>query len=131
MCLSYFFCFVGFKRSVFVKLFLNLVAAYYNYDMEQIDRIKYMEGVFEETLSQTRSLMELITNYDSIRDSINELSAYYSGKKWKQDFAADEASLLPPDLKRGVLSEDGIWNLLCEWREIEKQIVDIAHRIEE
>ena len=27
-------------------------------------------------------------------------------------FADDEAGLLPKDLKRGVLSEDGLWNLL-------------------
>jgi len=36
------------------------------------------------------------------------------------DFAADEAGNLPPDLKRGVLSEDGIWNLLSDYREIQK-----------
>ena len=34
--------------------------------------------------------------------------------------AADEAGNLPPDLKRGVLSEDGIWNLLSDYREIQK-----------
>ena len=36
---------------------------------------------------------------------------------WKQDFADDEAGLLPPDLKRGVLSEDGVFDLLDEYRE--------------
>ena len=35
---------------------------------------------------------------------------------WKLDFAADETENLPPDLKRGVLSEDGIWNLLEDYR---------------
>ncbi len=30
------------------------------------------------------------------------------------------AGKLPPDLKRGVLSEDGIWNLLSDYREIQK-----------
>ena len=37
------------------------------------------------------------------------------------DFAADEAGNLPPDLKRGVLSEDGIWNLLSDYRDIQKK----------
>jgi hypothetical protein len=41
---------------------------------------------------------------------------------WKQDFAADEAGKLPSDLKRGVLSEDGIWNLLSDYREIQKKM---------
>lgn len=33
---------------------------------------------------------------------------------WKRDFTTDEAGLLPKDLKRGVLSEDGIYALLEE-----------------
>ena len=42
---------------------------------------------------------------------LSELSAYYRSDAWKRDFAADEAGLLPKDLKRGVLSEDGIYAL--------------------
>ncbi|MBR1432628.1 MAG: DUF4298 domain-containing protein [Ruminococcus sp.] len=45
---------------------------------------------------------------------LDELSAYYSSDAWKRDFAADEAGLLPKDMKHGVLSEDGIYNLLEE-----------------
>ena len=50
---------------------------------------------------------------DAIR-LLGKLSAYYSSDAWKRDYAADEAGLLPKDLKRGVLSEDGIYNLLEE-----------------
>ena len=28
---------------------------------------------------------------------------------------------LPPNLKRGILSEDGVWNLLSDYREIQKK----------
>ena len=52
---------------------------------------------------------------------VAELSKYYGSELWKQDFAADEAGNLPPDLKRGVLSEDGIWNLLFDYRVIQKK----------
>ena len=45
---------------------------------------------------------------------LGKLSAYYSSDAWKRDYAADEAGLLPKDLKRGVLSENGIYNLLEE-----------------
>ena len=38
------------------------------------------------------------------------------------DFEADEAGLLPPDLKRGVLSEDGIYNLLEEYKRVEEEV---------
>ena len=37
------------------------------------------------------------------------------------EYRADETGKLPPDLKRGVLSEDGIWNLLADYRDIQKK----------
>ena len=49
------------------------------------------------------------------------LSVYYASDTWKRDFAADEQGLLPKDLRRGVLSEDGIWNVLEAWRESKSQ----------
>ena len=47
-----------------------------------------------------------------IQEAIRILAEYYASNEWKQDFADDEAGLLPKYLKRGVLSEDGLWNLL-------------------
>ena len=34
-----------------------------------------------------------------------------------------------PDLKRGVLSEDGIWNLLSDYREIQKNFVKLGTKM--
>ena len=53
---------------------------------------------------------------DRIRDLLRELETDYTGEDWKQDFADDEAGLLPDSLKRGVLSEDRIYDLLEEYR---------------
>jgi len=36
--------------------------------------------------------------------------------QWKNDFEADEKGLLPQELKKGVLSEDGLYNLLEDER---------------
>lgn len=38
---------------------------------------------------------------------------------WKADCAADEAGLLPAGMKRGVLSENGVYGLLERFGEIE------------
>ena len=80
--------------------------------MDQLDRIRYMEQLFdfvvearkEQTISQDKKAR--------IREATRILTEYYESKEWKQDFSDDEAGLLPKDLKRGVLSEDGLWNLL-------------------
>ena len=85
----------------------------------QIERIKWMEQRFNKALA---AIKDGTTNYlKTIKEDIAELSKYYSSELWKLDFAADEAGKLPPDLKRGVLSEDGIWNLLADYRDIHKK----------
>ncbi|MCR5599977.1 MAG: GNAT family N-acetyltransferase [Ruminococcus sp.] len=66
---------------------------------EQVKRITYYENIMH--LAETGS-----------SEHLRQLSDYYSSDSWKRDFAADEAGLLPKELRRGVLSEDGIYDLL-------------------
>ena len=84
----------------------------------QIERIKWMEQRYNNALAGIKD--GSADSLKAIKEDVAELSKYYSGELWKQDFAADETGKLPPDLKRGVLSEDGIWNLLSDYREIQK-----------
>ena len=62
-------------------------------------------------------ILQLAEEGKASRQELDELESYYTGEEWKQDFAADEAGLLPKDLKRGVLLEDGIWNVLEQYKE--------------
>ena len=88
-------------------------------ELLQIERIKWMEQRFNKALA---AIKDGSTNsLKTIKEDIAELSKYYSSELWKIDFAAEEAGNLPPDLKRGVLSEDGIWNLLADYRDIQKK----------
>lgn len=61
-----------------------------------------------------KGLAAALDDYEAAREALRELEAYYGGEEWKQDFADDEAGRLPHSLKRGVLSEDAVWNLLEE-----------------
>jgi hypothetical protein len=108
----------------------------------QIERIKWMEHRFNNALAAIKDGSAV--SLKAVKEYVAELSKYYGSELWKQDFAADErqrvgdgnrealatdrdartlgmAGKLPPDLKRGVLSEDGIWNLLSDYREIQKK----------
>ena len=86
--------------------------------MEQIERIRTMEQLLDFALEAMRELPMSFEKYAEVEEAISILSAYYGSNEWKQDYADDEVGLLPKDLKRGILSEDGIWNLLSDWENI-------------
>ena len=80
--------------------------------MDQLERIRYMEQLFDFVLEARKEQTISQDKKARIREATRILTEYYESKEWKQDFADDEAGLLPKDLKRGVLSEDGLWDLL-------------------
>ena len=92
---------------------------------EQLQRIRLMEQHLNRAASALKRLSSALDKYDETKEDIAVLSAYYASNDWKQDFADDEAGRLPKDLKRGVLSEDGIWNLLEDNKELQKKIRNI------
>ena len=89
---------------------------------EQIKRIRQMELRMERAAKAVMELSTALENYEAVQEDIAALDQYYGSEEWKQDYADDEAGLLPADLKRGVLSEDGIWNLLEDVRELNNRL---------
>ena len=77
---------------------------------EAIERVRRMEHCFD-TLQQMAA-----ENPDTMDKALlDELLAYYEGGQWLQDYTLDEQGAFPSDLKRGVLSEDGVYNFLAEY----------------
>lgn len=97
--------------------------------MEQIERIKQMELRLDRASSAVMELSAALEKYNEAQDDINQLDAYYTSDEWKQDFAADEAGELPPSLRRGVLSEDAIWNVLSDNRELTVRLLEAVTAI--
>ena len=91
--------------------------------MEQTNRIRKMEQLFDLAKEAMEEPMISLETYEKAQEAIAVLSEYYGSKEWKQDYADDEAGLLPKDLKRGVLSEDGLWNLLADWQEAKTRTI--------
>lgn len=97
--------------------------------MEQIERIKTMEQHLDRASQAVMRLSAALDDYAEAQEALRELNAYYGSDEWKQDFADDEAGLLPNDLKRGVLSEDGIWNVLTDSSDLNSRIKKMAEEI--
>ena len=80
--------------------------------MKQIERIQYMENLLNYVIEARKEQNINPQKSARIQEAIRILAEYYASDDWKRDFADDEAGLLHKELKRGVLSEDGIWNVL-------------------
>lgn len=81
-------------------------------DEIRIKRITEMEA----RLNRIREWLERTTC--DICEDIRLLEEYYHSPLWRSDFEADEAGEFPADLLRGVLSEDGIYNVLTEYEKL-------------
>ena len=76
-----------------------------------IDRIRQMEYYFDRLREKVASGGEPDTL--ELREMLDKLTAYYENGQWLADYCLDEAGGLPPGLKRGVLSQDGLYDLLA------------------
>ena len=74
------------------------------YRLDRIERVEKYERLFDEAAATHAP------------EKLALLDAYYTSGEWREDYEADERGELPPDLKRGVLSQDALYNLLEETR---------------
>ena len=89
---------------------------------EQIARIHKMERRLNRASGAVKRLEAALDKWEALQEDIAALEEYYGSDLWKQDFADDEAGLLPADLKRGVLSEDALWDLLTACKELKERL---------
>ena len=82
--------------------------------MNQIERITRMENLLNESKAAAAALDQALDRYAAAREGLAELEACCGGGEWMRDFEDDSAGELPRDLRRGVLSEDAVYDLLTD-----------------
>ena len=97
--------------------------------MEQIERIQYYESLLDKVTPVLADLDKALDAFDGIQEDIKELAAYYDDDAWREDFEDDEAGRLPRDLKRGVLSEDGLYDVLSSHYSLTVRLLDTVSAI--
>ena len=70
------------------------------YRLDRIERVERYEWLFDEAS----------VSHDP--EKLRLLDAYYTSGEWREDYEVDERGELPRDLKRGVLSQDALYDLL-------------------
>ncbi len=98
--------------------------------MNRIERIAEMEGKLNAANAALTAYADALKGYRAAQDAIEALSEYYGSDDWRADFEADERGELPKDLRRGVLSEDGIYDALTENRALFVRTLEVLAEIE-
>lgn len=78
----------------------------------RIERISLMEDRFDELARILGELDRVTGEFEDFKSAFDALKDYMESGAWQEDYEADEAGQIPADLKRGVLSEDSLYNLL-------------------
>ena len=79
-----------------------------------ISRITKMEKLFDDLKFSFEKSKEEFYKNKNLQRKLKVLTNYYENGKWLKDYQLDEENLLPKTLKRGILSQDGIYNFLSE-----------------
>ncbi len=97
--------------------------------MKKYEHIKQMEDILRK---QEQTIANLNVCIDEMHDNMeeyNRLIEYYYSEQRDKDLADDEKGLIPQDLKRGVLSEDEIYNLMVDYQDVVVKLLDLARDI--
>ena len=97
---------------------------------ERVERVKKMEELLDKVTPKVKAFEQSLTNLNSAFDDIKILNEYYK-KEWKEDYEADEQGKIPKDLKRGVLSQDTLFDLLGKINEFEQDMTELNNKIKQ
>lgn len=78
----------------------------------RLERIMRMEQIYDTLWQAVRKADGKLQLDASLCSAQRELTEYYDNGLWLADYEADERGELPFGLKRGVLSQDGVFDLL-------------------
>ena len=96
------------------------------YPKNLVERVARMEEASKRVENMLVQLNQGLDSYSQVQHEIEILEKYLDSKQWRADFEADEAGKLPADMPRGVLSEDGLYNLLNRVEDAKERFVDIV-----
>ena len=92
---------------------------------DKIKRVEEMEKIMDKSADIFRKLNIVL---DKLEENLSDYK-YYSSENWFLDVEDFNNGVLPQDLKCGVLSEDGAYNLFGENHELAIKMVEIAAKM--
>ena len=84
-----------------------------------IVRVGRWEQVYDQLREAAKQAPASVHRDETLREFLQQLTEYYEGGQWREDYMQDARGLLPPTMKKGVLSKDGVRDLLSLLKEHE------------
>ena len=79
-----------------------------------IRRVMAMECAFDDLQELWKTDPVGFYGSTEARETMQRVLDYYESPEWLEDYRRDEQGMFPPELKRGILSEDGFYDFLSE-----------------
>ena len=87
----------------------------------QMERIQKNEDRLDAVSQSLKNLEMALADFTSHKKDLMYLNKYYGSPNWYRDKEAYEQGKIPP-IKAGVLSEDAVWDLNEDIKELKKEI---------
>jgi hypothetical protein len=94
-----------------------------------IERIEEYELKFDKILELNKEMNSLINDYKKYLKYVDEINKYYGSKEWFEDLKAYDSGKIIK-VKAGVLSEDGIWNMDDDLKEISQDLKKLSSKLD-
>lgn len=81
---------------------------------QTILRVQEMEAAFDRLRQAWDENPHAFRTDEDVRRLMHDVTVYYESPLWQADYRLDEEGAFPAGMKRGILSEDGFYNFLCD-----------------
>ena len=94
--------------------------------MDKYAHITKMENIMVQQNETLKELNQLLDTIDAQREAYRNLLAYYYSEQRSKDLVDDENHLIPENIRRGVLSEDEIFDFIGDYRDTAIRMLEIG-----
>lgn len=90
------------------------------------DHINRMENIMVNQENIINRLEKILEELDAQKEDYETLNDYYYSEQRFNDLEDEENHKIPETIKRGVLSEDGLYNLFMDTRDTALHMIETA-----
>lgn len=98
---------------------------------KDIERVKKYEQILDETIVLQDELEQCLEKMIDFYPTWKELISYYESKEYMADLNKDERGYFPLTLKRGIFSEDAIYDTIYEDESIKELLENLLKQMKQ